>query len=79
MSHSRFDSEFQVDQPTADVVDVMVRGIKIRLRLCEQGILVNAFHSDDGVVGINPTTQVETRFTAPYRSMVVPYESDSDR
>jgi hypothetical protein len=69
-------SEFQVSQQSADAIDVTIRGIRIRLWRREAGIMVDAYHPDAGVAGVNLTTQVETRFNAPYHTMFLPYQLD---
>jgi hypothetical protein len=69
-------SEFQVSQRSADVIEVTIRGIKIRLWRQETGIMVDAYHPDAAVAGVNLTTQVETRFNAPYHTMFLPYQLD---
>lgn len=58
-------SQFQVNSVDPQAIEIVVQDVKIRLRVRETGISIHAYYPGTEAIGVNPATQVATRFHAP--------------
>ncbi|NJL20020.1 MAG: hypothetical protein HC895_03040 [Leptolyngbyaceae cyanobacterium SM1_3_5] len=76
-------SQFQVNPIDPQAIEIVVQEIRIRLRVREMGSSIDADYPDTEVIGVNPTTQVATRFHAPtyaaFFPLVLPDQADAER